>query len=276
LKNSSLLLIDGMNYLYNSDFGNGIYLGGKRVSGVLNFLRKLRKVIKSNLKSHIIVCWDSRSEKRKKIFSDYKKGRKKNRLYYEMLDQSDLLDDVLFLLGIQTCHVDGLEADDIIGSFAFSFDGNVKIYSQDSDLFQLVNDKVTVISKNVKITKENFEAITDIPHDFFILFKAVVGDSGDNIPGIVGIGEKTFKKILKYSDYDIEKFLNHEKIRSHFDILERNMSLIQLDPIKIPCEITKLSVDKEKFRAWCYKMKFVSILKDFSNFIGPFRMRGMS
>ena len=276
MKNNSLSLIDGMNYLYNSDFGNGIYLGGKRVSGVLNFLRKLRKVIKSDPKSHIIVCWDNKSEKREKIFSDYKKGRKRNKLYYEMLDQSYLLDDVLFLLGIQTCHVDGLEADDIIGSFAFSFDGKVKIYSQDSDFFQLVSDNVVVMSKNVKITKENFEEVTEIPLDFFILYKAVVGDRGDNIPGIMGIGEKTFKKILKYSNYDIERFLNHEKIRSHLDILERNMSLIQLNPIKIPCEITKLDVDKEKFRAWCFKMKFVSILKDFPNFIEPFRERGKS
>jgi DNA polymerase-1 len=124
----------------------------------------------------------------------------------ELVSQLPLIEEAVNALGVQTLKMDGIEADDIIGSFSRLMNNNdidVDVYSSDKDMLQLVNQKTTVklfrtgISDILTVTPNNFkEVFHDLAPHQVNDFKGISGDSSDNLEGVKGIGPITASKLI--------------------------------------------------------------------------------
>ncbi len=106
--------------------------------------------------------------------------------------------DYLKCLPVDLVAIDKIEADDVIGFLSQKFTEKVVIYSTDQDYLQLVSDKISIFSpvkKTIYYPDEVFKEYGLPPHNF-LTYKVVVGDSGDNVPGVKGIKAKTLLKLF--------------------------------------------------------------------------------
>jgi DNA polymerase I len=206
LKNK-LVLIDGNSIAYRAFFALPLLNNDKGVytNAVLGFTTMLLKIIENESPTHMLVAFDAgKTTFRHKTYTEYKGGRQKTPS--ELSEQFPVIREVLDAFQIKRYEIKNYEADDIIGTvsdLASKEDWEVKIYSGDKDLLQLVSDNV-----HVALTKKG---ITDIDTydpaflrekyglspDQIIDMKALMGDNSDNIPGVPGVGEKTALKLLK-------------------------------------------------------------------------------
>lgn len=164
--------------------------------------------IKAINPTRVIIVFDGKngSARRRSIYPDYKAKRKvKIRLNRaETVDKQDnqlqqliRLTDYLSIMPLTTIVVDGSEADDVIAYLAsdyFSQKGSqVFIMSSDKDFMQLVNDKIHIWSptkKKMFYTEDVVEEYGILPANF-ALYRSLIGDDSDNIPGVNGVGSKT-------------------------------------------------------------------------------------
>ncbi|WP_100405081.1 DNA polymerase I [Bacillus solitudinis] len=202
-----LILIDGNSIAYRAFFALPLLNNNKGVytNAVYGFTTMLLKIIEEEQPTHMMVAFDAgKTTFRHKTYGEYKGGRQKTPP--ELSEQFSLIRELLDAFCITRFEMDNYEADDIIGTLAKKAekeDWNVKIYSGDKDLLQLVSDKVTVALTKKGIT--NIEAFDEKAIDEkygisplqIIDMKGLMGDSSDNIPGVPGIGEKTALKLLK-------------------------------------------------------------------------------
>lgn len=256
-----LLLVDGSNLLFQMFFGMPariISQSGKPIHGVVGFVGALLKIITLTKPTHILVVFDGEKEnERKEINSDYKS----NRIDYSNVEdennpfsQLSMIYESLDYLGIKHVEADKYEADDLIYSYALNFNsGYVIISSYDSDFFQIVSDKVSVIryrGKNTLICdthyiKERF----GVTPDKFLDFKVLVGDKADNIKGIKGIGPKTAAKFINQfgsienvlcCDIELNDCRILKKIQDNKELILQNKKLISFVNVKLPISLTEL------------------------------------
>jgi DNA polymerase I len=157
----------------------------------------LLKLLRERQPQQVGVAFDiSRETFRRELFPDYKAQRKPTPP--ELLKQLPLAHEAVKALGIPALTLPGFEADDVIGSLAETFkaDHDVTILTGDRDLLQLIDDRVVVelcvkgVSETRIFDRATFQAEYGFPPLQIIDFKALMGDSSDNIPGVKGIGEK--------------------------------------------------------------------------------------
>lgn len=206
-----LVLIDGMSIFYRGYFAMpGLSLpDGTPTGGVYGFASIAIEIIKQLKPDYVVVAWDkskTATAKRKEIFPDYKAGR--TRPPDDFFVQIPLLHDLLDSFGWPVLELDSYEADDIIGTL--SVDATSKgietcIISGDYDMMQLLNSHTRVYinkkgSDMMRFTEVEFEQKYGIKTTQFVDYKALVGDSSDNIPGVHGIGPKAAQTLLR--DYD--------------------------------------------------------------------------
>ncbi|WP_394174421.1 DNA polymerase I [Guptibacillus hwajinpoensis] len=204
---NKLVLIDGNSIAYRAFFALPLLNNDKGVytNAVLGFTTMLLKIIENESPTHMLVAFDAgKTTFRHKTYTEYKGGRQKTPS--ELSEQFPVIREVLDAFDIKRYEIKDYEADDIIGTVALladKEDWDVKIYSGDKDLLQLV-------SKNVHVALTR-KGITDIDTydpaflnekygltpDQIIDMKALMGDNSDNIPGVPGVGEKTALKLLK-------------------------------------------------------------------------------
>jgi len=177
------------------------------IYGVINALRMY--VERFNPQQVYIVGEGKHSrDRRRKIYSGYKEGRKSNlpipkEQFYE---QVDYLKDIFYNLGVNYIDVDYFEADDIIAVLSRIFKDKQKvIISSDGDYLQLVSDNLRIFnpSKEEVIGLENFKEIVGVDSFDFLTYKCMVGDTSDKIKGIQGCGEKTALEILGWMGYEL-------------------------------------------------------------------------
>lgn len=140
---------------------------------------------------------------RHKLYSEYKAGR--HPTPDDLLAQFDDAKQCLSLMGLHVLELPGYEADDIQGTVAgFAHrteDTESYILTGDRDLYQLIDDKVTVLyAANTGVVPMHREEFVDKYHvepSEFVDMKALMGDSSDNIPGVAGIGEKTAGTLIQ-------------------------------------------------------------------------------
>jgi DNA polymerase-1 len=164
------------------------------------------KLISTDEYAYALVAFDHQKKTlRHDTFAEYKVGRKP--MPNDLITQLPLIKDAISLLGIHTMSLEGIEADDIIGSFVKKMNReniNVEIFSSDKDMMQLVNEHTifnmfkTGISDIKRITLDNFS------ENFFGLypqqvpdFKGISGDSSDNLCGVKGIGPQTASMLIR-------------------------------------------------------------------------------
>ena len=254
--NDHVLVIDGLNNFIRcfsaipmmSD--NGYHIGG-----LIGFLRSLSYIIKLIRPTRILIVFDGKggSQKRKKLFPDYKAGRafksKLNRRVEftkegdertSMVQQMSRLMEYLDCLPVQTFSLDNMEADDVISYVANK--GNFSrctIMSTDKDFLQLVDDRVNVYSPSKKklYTTETLIEEYDIHPENFLMYRMVDGDKSDNIPGVKGIGLKTLIKLypeISTEPISLKELVSRDnRLSDNLDILKRNFELMDLKEILI-------------------------------------------
>lgn len=201
-----LLLIDG-NSLLNRAFYAMPLLStpdGRYTNAVYGFTNMLLSAIEQTQPTHAAVAFDRREPTfRHKQYPLYKQGRKP--MPDELAQQFPLLREVLECMNISTIDLAGYEADDLIGTLSRicqESGGECVILSGDKDNLQLVSDLTTVwitrkgISQTEKFSPEYLKQAMGLIPSQIIDYKALAGDSSDNIPGVQGVGEKTALKLL--------------------------------------------------------------------------------
>ncbi|QLB44856.1 DNA polymerase I [Mannheimia pernigra] len=198
-----LVLVDGSSYLYRAFHAfpsltnqNGDPTGA--MYGVLNMLKSLIAQVEP---SHIAVVFDAKGKTfRDELFEQYKSHRPP--MPDELRAQIQPLHAIIKALGIPLISIEGVEADDVIGTLAVQAakDGkDVLISTGDKDMAQLVNDHIMLINtmNNTVLDREGVIEKYGIPPELIIDFLALMGDSADNIPGVKGVGEKTALALLQ-------------------------------------------------------------------------------
>ena len=215
--NDRVLIIDGMNTFIRSFAAiPTMDENGNHIGGVTGFLKSIGYVTRKFKPSRVYVIFDGKggSKRRRDIYPDYKLGRKPltrlNRTY-DMTTEKDEQDlmryelvivaKALMKLPITTITLDHVEADDIISYIAQHVGengGESIIYSTDKDFLQLVGDDIKVwnpVRKKTYIPEIVVEDYEIHPNNF-LLYRALTGDTSDNLPGIKGLGMKTLLKIV--------------------------------------------------------------------------------
>ncbi len=204
----TLLLIDGHSQAYRAYFGLKTPLStrhGEPTTAVFGFTRKLLSTLKEHRPDYVTVAFDVGDTWRHVEFRDYKATRE--RMPDDMSIQMDRILQILRAFNIPVLALDGHEADDVIGSLACraAEEGHdVLIMTGDRDMFQLVDERVRILytsggpnpSTHV-VGPDEVRARYSIEPNQFVDFKALVGDSSDNIPGVPGVGEKTAIKLIQ-------------------------------------------------------------------------------
>jgi DNA polymerase-1 len=236
---------------------------GMHIGGIAGFLKSIGYAIKLINPTRVIVVFDGTggSQKRRKLYPDYKKGRKTkikfNRTYEELsssdLEQKNLqvelmrLVSYLEVLPVTVMAIDNIEADDTIAYLSEDTfkDSNVTIMSTDKDFLQLASERVKIwspVKKKIFGCKEIVDEY-GITCNNFIYYRVMEGDVSDNIPGLDGVGIKrvlqaypflgedkqvTMQEIYNYSENYKSKYKIYERVLDNKLLLERNFELMQL------------------------------------------------
>ena len=267
-KNSKVLIVDSLNTFLRSFVAiHHINPAGNHVGGLGGFLKSVGAVIKQLEPTRVILVFDGvgGSTNKRYLYPDYKANRHITKISnWDAFDNQEeeseaITNQILRLVAYLRClpvdlvAIDKIEADDVIGYLAQQFDTKVTILSTDQDYLQLVSDKISVYSPVKKIIYDPARVKQDygITPQNFLLGKVVLGDKGDNVPGVKGIGEKTlvklFPQLKEEEKYRLILMLEHakqnEKKSKHYtDILnfsyqlDINRKLMDLHNPNIPDE----------------------------------------
>lgn len=204
----TLLLIDGNALFYRAYHAFPKELttpDGKPSGAAFGFTRILLAAIKTHKPTHLIACFDTKGGTFRDDFYDAYKATRAA-MPEDLATQVPVIWEIVDMLEIPRLSVERYEADDLIGTICAQApshkDLEVIILSGDQDLVQLVTPQVSMYSPAMGFSKATLytpekveEKYSFTPHQM-IDYKALRGDSSDNIPGVPGIGEVTAKQLL--------------------------------------------------------------------------------
>ncbi|MFT5482190.1 MAG: DNA polymerase-1 [Halieaceae bacterium] len=200
---SPIVLVDGSSYLYRAFHAMPPLTNSKgqptgAVKGVINMIRRL---LKDYPDCPVIVVFDASGKTfRDDLYPEYKANRPS--MPDDLRAQIEPIHGIIEAMGLPLISVGGVEADDVIGTFAREATEKqleVVISTGDKDMAQLVNPYVTLVNTMTETTM-NPEGVVEkfgIPPELIIDFLALMGDKVDNIPGVAGVGEKTALGLLQ-------------------------------------------------------------------------------
>ena len=206
-----LFLIDGHALAYRTyfaltrvgDSSRWITRLGEPTAGIYGFTSVLLRLLEQEMPEYLAISFDTGRTFRDDLFPDYKATRDK--MPDDLRLQIDRIRQLIAAFGIPILEADGFEADDVLGTVArqaASQGVRVFILTGDRDLLQLVDENVLIrlagqkLSEAVDYGPAEVEARYGIASSQLVDYKALVGDSSDNIPGVRGVGEKTAVKLL--------------------------------------------------------------------------------
>lgn len=212
-KNSRVLIVDSLNTFLRSFTAIGhINPSGAHIGGLAGFLKSIGSVVKQLQPTRVILVFDGQggSTNKRYLYPDYKANRHITKISnWDAFDNQEeesesitaqivRLIDYLKCLPVDLVVIDKIEADDVIGYITGQFNEKVFILSTDQDYLQLVNENVSVYSPVKKIIYSPKQVLSDygIPPHNFLTHKIIVGDKGDNVPGVKGIAAKTLIKLF--------------------------------------------------------------------------------
>ncbi|MDR9498213.1 MAG: DNA polymerase I [Hydrogenovibrio sp.] len=245
---SPLILVDGSSYLFRAFHAMPPLTNSEghptgAIYGVVNMVGKL---IEQYQPERIAVVFDAKGKNfRHEMFADYKAHRPP--MPEELALQIAPIHDLIKALGIPLLMVEGVEADDVMGTLAHQATEvkmDALLSTGDKDMAQLVNDHITLINtmNDTLMTPETVPEKFHVKPDQIIDYLALVGDTSDNIPGIPKCGPKTAAKWLaKYETVD--NLIEHadeiggkigETLRANIDQLKLSQ---KLTTIRTDCEL---------------------------------------
>lgn len=196
LLDSNSLMHRAYHALPNLKSSKGLYTGA-----IYGFLSILLRLIKEQKPTHIAAAFDLHGPTfRHEMYDKYKATRKP--MDEELRQQVEPLKELISLMGIKIVSKQGYEGDDILGTLSKRFDDECIIVTGDRDSFQLVSPTTKVFWTKKGVSDiEVYDEQRLLEDGFtvaqFIDYKALRGDTSDNVPGIPGVGEKTAKQLLE-------------------------------------------------------------------------------
>ena len=275
-----LILVDGSSYLFRAFHALPPLTNSKgrptgAVYGVTNMLRKL---LRDYDPDYIAVVFDAKGKTfRDELFEQYKAHRPP--MPEDLIGQIEPLHTIVRAMGLPCLIVDGVEADDVIGTLATRARRvgiDTVISTGDKDMAQLVDKHVTLINTMTGTELDTAGVCKKFgvaPHQI-IDYLALIGDTSDNIPGIPGVGPKTAAKWL--NEYEsLDNIVAHseeikgkigEKLRSNLDQLplSKQLATIKCD-VSLDVEPDNLQQhepDVETLRTLFQQLEFKRWLAD--------------
>ncbi len=191
---------------------------GEPTAGTYGFARELVRILEQEKPEYLAVAFDTGKTFRDKLYPEYKATREK--MPDDLRVQIERIRQMVDAFNIPRLEMDGYEADDVLGTIARQAAAQglgVKIITGDRDLLQLVDERVAVYvagDDKTFITPEDVQASKfGVRPEQVVDYKAIVGDTSDNIPGVPGVGEKTALGLLN-------KFKTLDEIYKHIDEVE--------------------------------------------------------
>lgn len=281
MNSDRMMLIDGNNLLFRMFFGmpNKIYdSNGALIHGTIGFIGSLIKMIKEYEPDYMIVIFDSEIPSEKYKDKNYKKNRIID--YSNMPDEENPfsqlpnIKECLRYMGISYIEKEKCEADDVIATICKIYKNTMQeiiIVSTDKDYFQLVNNKINVLSprgkKSILYNTEKIKEKFGILPNQYICYSSLVGDKSDNIPGISGIGRVTASNLIKEYN-NIENIYENlenlkpgvlKKLEGKFDSIMNNVYLITMNSeLNIDIQLKDYAIEVYKYK----EMKTMEILSE--------------
>jgi len=247
-----LVLIDGNSIINRAFFGipDLTNAQGLHTNAIYGFMNILFRILNEENADRLVVAFDVHEPTfRHKMYEAYKGTRKG--MPDELREQVPVLKKLLRAMNIKIMEKGGLEADDILGTYAKRAEAlgyEVTLVSGDRDLLQIATDRILIRipkTKGGKTEIENYHT-QDVIDRYgleplqIIELKGLMGDASDNIPGVPKIGEKTATELLKqYHDIDnlkghieeITKKSVRETLTEHFEmaILSKKLATIEIN-----------------------------------------------
>ncbi|KVC43041.1 DNA polymerase I [Burkholderia diffusa] len=243
LEGKTLLLVDGSSYLYRAYHAMPDLRGpgGEPTGalyGIINMLRRMRKEVSAEYSACV---FDAKGKTfRDDLYADYKANRPS--MPPDLALQVEPIHGAVRALGWPLLMVEGVEADDVIGTLAREAERhgmNVIVSTGDKDLAQLVTDHVTLVNTMTNETLDRGGVIEKfgVPPERIIDYLALIGDTVDNVPGVEKCGPKTAVKWL--SQYDsLDGVIEHageikgvvgDNLRRALDFLPLGRKLVTVD-----------------------------------------------
>ncbi len=290
IKEERILIVDGLNlFLRNFAVLNYVNTQGFHIGGLGGFLRSLGALTKTVRPTSIYIVFDgvASSINRKNLIPGYKSGRSNTRVNSNIFEDKNEEDDAkadqisrliqyLQCLPVKIISLDKVEADDVIAFISTELAQKTFIASTDKDFIQLVNEKITVygaIEKEFWTPKTVKEKYKLNPNNF-IIYKTLMGDNSDKIPGVKGLGDKKIQKLFpelfndeKLTLEDIFKICE-SKYKDHiiysrtifgFDDLKTNYKVMDLSNPMLDESEKNIILDQTKEAA--YKLNIAAFTK---------------
>ena len=280
-----LCLIDASGYIFRAFYTLPPMTksDGTPVNAIYGYCEMLRGIIKNSDASHMAVVLDAGRSGREDIDADYKANRKPKPP--ELITQLRMLEDCTASHGIATVKMAGMEADDVIATYAMQavrMGGEAVIYSSDKDLMQLLESGVSIYDPMKKQNVDSDvcrERIGVHPHQVMD-YLALVGDASDNIPGVPAIGAKGAATLLRtHGDLDTILMLaegdplilsctpkQRDSLRTNRELAIKSRDLVRLKMVDGCPELDALEWSEpntSRLSAYLREMEFAVLARDF-------------
>jgi DNA polymerase-1 len=275
----TLVLVDGSSYLYRAFHALPPLTNskGEPTGAVLGVLNMLLKLVKEQDPALIGVVFDAPGKTfRDDLFAAYKANRPP--MPDDLRAQVTPLIDAVQALGLPLLRIEGVEADDVIGTLAqrAAAEGlKVLISTGDKDMAQLVSERISLVNTmtNSSLDRAGVKVKFDVYPEQIIDYLALVGDSSDNIPGVPKVGPKTAAKWL--NEYrTLANLVAHqdeiegkvgESLRAHQGDLALSRQLATIDcAVTLPMapqELVRGEPDADKLREIYTRLELRALLK---------------
>ena len=200
-----VLIVDGGNMGHRCKHSySDMTFKGESTSVIYGFTKVLMSLSRIHKPDAIVVCWDGGTPtERLRLAPGYKAGRDHgdDTEYLSFLSQVDIMHGKLpSMFGVASVRRSKIEADDLIAACCDMLDSEIVIVSSDRDLYQLINENVSVYDPNKReiITEKNFTKFSKgIGLTDWLMYKAMIGDPSDNISGVPGVGPVSARKVVE-------------------------------------------------------------------------------
>jgi len=275
----TLVLGDGSSYLDRAchalpPLANS---SGEPTGAVLGVLNMLGKLVKETDPARVAVVFDAPGKTfRDELFAEYKAQRPP--MPDELRSQVQPLIEAVEALGLPMLRIEGVEADDVIGTLArraAEAGMNVLISTGDKDMSQLVGPRISLVNTmtGTSLDRDGVKAKFDVYPEQIVGYLALAGDSSDNIPGVPKVGPKTAAKWLnQYGSLD--EIIAHqneiagkvgESLREHLEQLELSRRLATIEcELELPVGLEDLhrqDPDVARLRDLYTRLELRSLLK---------------
>ncbi len=275
-----LILVDGSSYLFRAFHALPPLTNsrGEPTGAMLGVINMLRSLIETYSPTHMAVVFDAKGKTfRNDLYAEYKATRPP--MPDDLRAQIEPLHKIIRVMGLPLLSIPGVEADDVIGTLSQSAtEKNIRVVisTSDKDLAQLVNENVTLINTMSKTTLD-IDGVVEkfgVPPDRIIDYLALMGDTSDNIPGVVKCGPKTavkwlnqfgsFEEVVARADEVKGKIGENLRAAIPHLPLSYELATIKLD-VDLEQDIEEMTIvdaDKSELRELLERYEFKAWLKD--------------